>query len=705
MALVLSSCGLGDKGVEDQLVYDIGQLQQTCELNTERLSKILETEITKDIACLENNIDQFVRYVRRENPAYVSRAELERFVNKFFPGDAEVVRDLLSLVYDLNSLLLKDPEDRISVTKIPVLFQLFYVVNQEGRSLYQKLNGLDGQIYWERRQGIFEDIEHLAIKVFAKMNSVGGEVYQININDFLLELIDILNLGEQDIDIDLIDSFLFAKRLIAGGDSRVITTADLLGVLPRASDIALTALDLLNVADKKFHDTSEEWFFYLDMIKSFKSFFHPWDEDAEILTHDNLLNVAERLLDNKYRMERMSESVKHLKDRLVGGDKNVWSFRDVTTLVLIVEDLLGMMYFNDVSFTALEDQMRSSKVITKITRPNLSQYHIYPQDKVKEYWTHFEYMALTYRYFSDEDGYNHYFTEFKRFKKGFNQVSLFRWLMTKVVNTYGHLPEGQHRKEVSVDDARIFMREVEGAARELGLWPLDIERFVSEAVNGSDLFQYHGNGNGTSDVEELTGYVSTIFSATKKADHVYKRLQAYCPMVGDNADAFEVPCYREHFLHIFFNELKLNVYFDRLTAYVHSNGMEEAQQYLINLELYSREIPDMRVPMTKTDLVRLVIAFSNTEAAFIRFDKDANGILTRTELDQAFLIFRNLLVTTGKLEGKSEEIIKSVFFYLVKEMRIPTTTQLVWFHVFGDKDKVTATRFNISAILSFFVTQ
>jgi len=62
------------------------------------------------------------------------------------------------------------------------------------------------------------------------------------------------------------------------------------------------------------------------------------------------------------------------------------------------------------------------------------------------------------------------------------------------------------------------------------------------------------------------------------------------------------------------------------------------------------------------------------------------------------------VITAGNLGNTPDPIVKSVFLYLVKEMKIPKALQLIWFHLFGNKKDIVATRFNISAILSFFVT-
>lgn len=706
--IVLVGCGLGDKPTDDQFVLDLGKLNPTCELNTGNLSKILENDVKKDIICLESNLDQFVQFVRREDSRYISRQELERFVTKFFPESAEVARDLLLLVYRLNTLLLKEPVDKLSVSKLRNLFDLFYVTNREGRHLADVFRNIDmekGQ-YWPARQELYVKTNALAKAILDVMERFSdGHIENVDIIDFLEDLKRILKIDDDTIKTDLVEAFLFLKKLILGGNPRTVNNSELIHLLKKSDELLLLGMDFLNIKDKAFERKTDEYYFYLDMVREFTSFFWPFEKNEVIVEQKHLLKIIDYVFDHKYNPDNLETSVKNIKMRFFGGDAEIWEFRDILTLTGWGIDIFGMMYFNDVTFDHLKPMMDSPDAITKLDQPTLPEYAIFPKDKIKEYWTHFEYIAKNYRYFSDEDGINSYFATFKRTRRGYNFISLFRWLMTKVVNVYGHRPPNGYRNEVDELDVETFMLEIEGAAREIGLWPKDFKRFLAEAVNGSDLFQYQGDGNGMASVEELTEYVTTIFHATEISNMVRDRMMKYCPLVGEDNESFEISCYRQHFINIFFGELQLEKYFDRLYRYFKFNGMEEAQKYMINLELYSREIPDPNLPLTKTDLVRLIIAFSNVDAAFLRFDSDKNALLVKAELDVAYSVFRRMVITAGNLSGMPEGIVKSVFLYLVKEMKIPSTTQLLWFHFFGKKDDITATRYNISAILSFFVTQ
>lgn len=704
--ILLAGCGLGDKPTDDLFILDLGKLQTSCELNTGNLSKILEEDVRKDIICLENNLDQFVQFVRREDSRYISRQELERFVTKFFPESAEVARDLLLLVYRLNTLLLKDPVDKISVSKLRSLFDLFYVTNREGRFLATIFRDMEKGQYWTARQDVFQKTNQLAAAIMNVLNRYPeGTIDDVNIINFIEELKRILKLDDDAIKTDLVEAFLFLKKLILGGSAETINNKEISHLFNISDDLLVLGMDFLNIKDKSFERKTDEYYFYLDMVRDFTSYFWPFEKNEPIVEQKHLLKIIDYVFDHKYNPDNLDASVQNIKRRFLGGDSLTWEFRDILTLVGWGTDIFGMMYFNDVTFDHLKPTMESADAITKLDQPNLPEYAIFPKDKIKEYWTHFDYIAKNYRYYSDEDGINSYFATYKRNRRGYNFIALFRWLMTKVVNVYGHRPPNGHRNEVDELDVETFMLEVEGAAREIGLWPKDFKRFLAEAVNGSDLFQYQGDGNGMASVEELTEYVTTIFHATEIANMIREKMVQYCPLVGEDNESFEISCYRQHFINIFFGELKLEKYFDRLYRYIKFNGMEEAHKYMINLELYSREVPDPALPLSKTDLVRLVIAFSNVDAAFLRFDADKNALLVKSELDVAYSVFRRMVITAGNLSGMPEGIVKSVFLYLVKEMKIPSTTQLLWFHFFGKKDDITATRYNISAILSFFVTQ
>ena len=617
---------------------------------------------------------------------------------------AEKTNELLRFVYMLNEIMLKDPKNNLAVSSVPLLFKSFEVVNTHGSMIknnFVKFNE-DNAKYWENRDSVNSSISAAARDLLAVIIQRPSQGTELNIIDFLEELKDILDLNDDQIDIPLIDSYLFLKRLVLGGEKRVISDKQIEILLVNLGEMVTLGLDALYVKHKKFDKADEKNYFYLDLVKEAQSYFHPFENNEIIFEYKELADVVERVLDNGWEMDNFKESVGNIKLRMIGGERDRFSYADVKVVAGWAQEVFEMLYFNDVTFSHYKSTMESKKVIETIRRPDLEEYKVFTKDRQKELWNQFELIALHYRYFHDDDGYLHYFREFKRFRSGFNLTALLRYALKKIVDEYGHIPEGERRKHVNKDEVAIVMREVEAAAKEIGLWPKDFDRFVSEAVDGSDVFQYQGDGNGYSNAEELTEYVSAIMSSNKLASSIHDKLKNYCTPLGEDED-FELPCYREYFWHIFFNELGNQKYFAKLYEYIQGVGMEEAQQYLLNMEKYGREYPDESLPLTKVDLNRLVIAFSNVEAIYILYDYNNDGWLDRRELDIAYFRFETTIIKVGKLKPKTYKYGHSIFLYLIKKLKIPSVIQMAIFHYLTPKKKIKGSRFNIASILAFFI--
>ena len=98
IALALStftSCFVGDEALEGQNVFDLGALESSCELDTDRLEFILDENVSKEIACLETNLNQFAEFVKLNDPNFISRPELSKFIELFF----QLLGEFSQLVY------------------------------------------------------------------------------------------------------------------------------------------------------------------------------------------------------------------------------------------------------------------------------------------------------------------------------------------------------------------------------------------------------------------------------------------------------------------------------------------------------------------------------------------------------------------------------------------------------------------------------
>ena len=142
-ALCLTSCGyISDKPVENADVYRTDELQ-TCKIDVSKLSEIFTSNQTEQIQCLQENFVQFTKYVRSKNPGSVSEDELGIFIKRFFESQSDAIIKGISLIFQLNMILLKDEADRISHSKISPLFELLIRVNQEAVVLSNIIQAMD----------------------------------------------------------------------------------------------------------------------------------------------------------------------------------------------------------------------------------------------------------------------------------------------------------------------------------------------------------------------------------------------------------------------------------------------------------------------------------------------------------------------------------------------------------------------------------
>ena len=109
-----------------------GTFNQTCNMDAEKIKLILDENIFAQIDCIRLNLKQFTDFVRRKDSNYIHRDELAKFIKKFFPDAGDSMLGSLDLFFDFSALVLKDPQNNISVKHMDDLFRLLKKVNAYG---------------------------------------------------------------------------------------------------------------------------------------------------------------------------------------------------------------------------------------------------------------------------------------------------------------------------------------------------------------------------------------------------------------------------------------------------------------------------------------------------------------------------------------------------------------------------------------------
>ncbi len=316
----LLGCGyFSDDPVADADTYRSDALANTCEIDVEELSKILNEDVQKQIDCLETNLINFSKYVKRENQKFVTDSELKSFVRRFFRGHANLIVGSMTLIFDINSLFLKDSRNSISSENIRPLFNLLRITNKEISQIVRTIESVrakeetieNGRLSLEKGMKSFsEEVK----KIITEAGS--GPETSINLNNFYSRLKD--QFSAVEISPELFNGILGMKKLFLGGERNTLTRTELFKILdslPRLSSAAFSLIyageggkeepiyqykvyeeEIETVIENLFNHRREEEIFRDGEIEGLISNFFPEEKSLYL----NLLNEYKvRILQNK----------------------------------------------------------------------------------------------------------------------------------------------------------------------------------------------------------------------------------------------------------------------------------------------------------------------------------------------------------------------------------------------------------------------
>ncbi|HAZ12009.1 MAG: hypothetical protein A2X86_06840 [Bdellovibrionales bacterium GWA2_49_15] len=708
VCLCLAGCFKKDAPLESDS-YDVGNFQNSCKIDADRLKKLLEVDVTADITCVENNLKQFSEFVNRPDSNIVRREDLEKFINKFFVKESNAMIKSLRFLFELNTLLLRDQRHQISVQNIHNIFDLVRMANRFGAPINHILKKIvdEKKNYWDFRPQIEYLLTNLTKDFVEILGRARGPSSQLNVMEFITELKKSMDLSDDQFDLELIESFLFVKKLFIGGDRATISTDEITAIIPKVGQAVLLVFDFVYYLDANAPEKKDKALFFLQRTRLLGNLFYPWGADEHIFKHNELINVVEKLTEGKFdfKIRNIEESIVNVKTKLIGSDANIYTFGDINKVLSWGVAVFEQYYFNDITFEYMKDAMESPDPLKDLVRPELPEYAEFARPRVFELWTEFKAIVTQYRVFHSPENIQYYSNSYKRFLYGINLQTVLRFGLGKALAAYGHPKIDPATGKplfmaATINELRTLLLDVKTAMVEFDLWPHFFERFLSEAMNSSDLFQYQSDGDGLIRLDEATEYVANILSSRTLALDMYEALKAHCPVVDVENKSFEVQCYRQYFFSTLMNDLKYERYFPKLYDYLVFSPDAEIEQFLISVESFAKEIRDINVPMSTVDIGRLFVSLSNIETTFIRYDMNYNNIMDRDEIEQGWIVFKQTIMGFAKLKPSQETLGKSIYLFILKKMKVPSTIEAVFFHLFGNKKDVTARRLNIGAILA-----
>ncbi len=731
-ALVLflnSGCGyIKDKPLENTNVYKTDELQ-TCKIDATKLSEIFKENQEEQIKCLQKNFIQYTKYVKSSQTDGVNEKEIGDFVRKFFEKQGDSIVKGLSVIFQLNMIMLRDEAKKISRGNITPLFELLLTANREAIIITDSLKEIakkENQYkFFELRESFKNALERFTLVTIKIMREKEGPENKLNIKQFILEASR--KIGTNDVSEKTIDSLIFLKPILVGGNREVISTSELIQIIEKLPKILTLSFDLFYVKKENFKNDSEHAQFILNNFRDFYSLIKFDQANFDLLTIDQLLDLSTKfspgLSINKNEIvdiRKFKPSIVALKSKIIGGKPEMINLIDAKKILDLVVSMLERIYFDNLTYEARIDLMNSRQIIRpeQLSPIYLKEYSSFTPSRVQELTRNFNSIITKYKYFRKKDDLSLYGISYSRPKEGVIELSSLNFLVEKLLTAYGQNRLGSY--QVNLQEFEKFLVDMKPILEELKLWSPNFSTFARNAVFLADLFQHQSNGDFLVNIDEATEYIGMILAASHISTKVREELPRYCDP-GINADdpLYQTTCFNQHLFNLTLNELQMKKSFPRLYEYINSSTWQEVQSYLNGLEGFARDDNRPGVPINKRDSILLLGSVVNVETTFIRFDKNLDNVIDYKELLEAFKIYKTAIITLAKLPPEKEGYAVSIFLYMVYKMEVPPTgnwiddLNFLKFHTCVNNDLCRTTfynpfqakRLNIGSLLYYLVNQ
>lgn len=226
------------------------------------------------------------------------------------------------------------------------------------------------------------------------------------------------------------------------------------------------------------------------------------------------------------------------------------------------------------------------------------------------------------------------------------------------------------------DDFTEFFKEYTPILFAANIVDPTVPKFGPNRIRDMDLFTPIGDGSGQGSIEELVSYAMTIISAADLTERMRTEITPICDAhIGQDIMGWtylDPDCFRHEFgqrLSYWLDDFpRLKTYWDKkLTTAEQAKAMRW-------LEHGARRDGFNQEPLGKFDINAMATILHYTESMFDRFDFDQNEMLSRSEINSAYPIFKNKIYTLAQEKSsfiKGDWLLEGVFTYIVRYQELP----------------------------------
>ena len=740
----------------------------SCTLNIDKLKSIFEQDISQDINCLEKNFEDYTRLVRTESNRPIEYTELKKFLQSHYMKTRSIPDNIFESAFAVISFFLGQPSDQIEVGKIKDTFQLIRFLNKNLPPILKQVKS-NFEMDSGEREAFRSQLELFAsqFKATIEAQSIENDSRRINIASLLDTMGQAGILSQRNMGI--FDSWGGGlKRILVGGANEEISLKESVALVGKLPEIILFLEEFNYFNRDGLLSEAQSDRMYYTLFTIFPKLLHDGFEKDEVIIPMSRLSLMAQSLYSKYNFDfqQLEDHVAFLKNKLFDGKQRDWSYQDVVRASRWGQMIFGSSLFNGWTYRHYHGQS-DSKIILGKKPPPLKNYDILLEQDLEWYWGRFKTIVTEYRYFKnnytgqtfeneipagestqDQKGLVNTFSliELEQYKgktvKSASNVTMLDFFLAKdklekysdnlekpiveILNSISiskmvvsKLAEGYSKDRLlGKDELKRFLEEFSPFLKFLSIEMGVSDRAATRLLNQIDLLQFQSNGDEVADIKEITEFITSLFFARRLAADFYIDLGQHCPLRYNEIKKehfFETKCYRERFVTKFFQERNHRIYFNGLLSDpVLMSDLKKQWGYFLHMEDLSKKgkTRDKQVMMGKSALVRMILHFFSIEGLNDRLDQDANGLIETREVVSMYPVFRNFI---SKEVGsppwllkweRREQLLKSIFLYIVKKKRKPEDYRFLWYHLvdrtfrrWNDSDQVTAERVDVIKIV------
>ena len=680
--ITISGCGDLLKNEVKKKELETTQFSVGCTLSVSEFTKILEKNISSQIYCLKDNLYLFLRAVKSSKPGYLGRVELENYLLKNRSDFSPELVKALKAVFDLNSLITGEDAEYISKQNIDALVELALKFNEEAAlnigPIFQSKASVSYILHQNHKDRISASTKTIMMalrKVFKSNRS--GEVHSLSIT----ELLDQFSTDETRNEIDEIRDFLFAKKILLGGQRDVLTHREVEKLILNLDKLLLIVLDVVRYQYVQLNQENILQLLRRDVQDLTDILFDPdlGNRDSELMVGiDDLFNLVNRFVDD-LDVNDFRNIILEVKQLVMGGSKETILGRDLYQLTDHANSLLKTGTVFHRIYKRFEIELENPKPITI----NFDEYrHSYPENQ-KEL-AEFERIVKKYRFFKGEFISPYYQHGYKRNAAGIYEVALFEYALKILISAYGSpSPNEGTVGGYSIDNSQMkaLVKKFEPDLVKMGL----IQEGRGESTGNTisllgTLFQYQSDNNKVMDVNEATEFALALFSGLSMAGEIHKDLKEFCSV--DEFDRLDPECMKENYFPRFCSRYQR--YYPKMfeefgakscAEFVNNKASQEYLQQTIraarNCNFYTDGDKE-EIPYSESDMMLVITAMAHVETTVLRWDINENNILDPSEVDAGYSIYESAI--DGFLDDYPSIVRrfkKQIYRYLIKYEEIP----------------------------------